>query len=121
MSRVTEQVEIREACREEYEAIGDLIVSAYIGYPEVAEDPDYIEELRDVATRAAVRPVLVAVDETGTVLGSATYISGPGPFAARAAALPPAGAASARRSRARASTALEPTAGRGSSSSHCRR
>ncbi|TME82606.1 MAG: GNAT family N-acetyltransferase [Chloroflexi bacterium] len=81
MSRVTEQVEIREACREEYEAIGDLIVSAYIGYPEVAEDPDYIEELRDVATRAAVRPVLVAVDETGTVLGSATYISGPGPFA----------------------------------------
>jgi ribosomal protein S18 acetylase RimI-like enzyme len=81
MSPVTERVEVREARSEEYEAVGELTVQAYIGYPEVAEDPDYIVELRDVAARAAVRPVLVALDGAGTVLGSVTYVGGPGPFA----------------------------------------
>jgi ribosomal protein S18 acetylase RimI-like enzyme len=80
MSRVGQRVEIREARPDEYEAIGGLTVESYIAYPEVAQDPEYVEELRDVAARAAVRPVLVAVDPTG-VLGSAMYISGPGPFA----------------------------------------
>jgi len=81
MGRVTERVEVREARPDEYEAIGELTVQAYVAYPEVAQDPEYIDELRDVAVRAAVRPVLVAVNGAGSVLGSAMYVSGPGAFA----------------------------------------
>jgi GNAT superfamily N-acetyltransferase len=70
---------IREARPEEFEAIGELVVEAY---REVGEtDAGYVPELRDVAGRAAQVPVLAAVDEaTGRVLGTVTYVPGPGPF-----------------------------------------
>ena len=50
---------IREALPSEYAAIGDLVVRAYRGVGET--DESYYDELRDVAARAAVVPVLAAV------------------------------------------------------------
>lgn len=71
--------EIREARPEDFEAIGELTVEAYRAAGENSED--YYPELRDVSDRAAQVPVLVAVDsETGAVLGSVTYVPGPGPY-----------------------------------------
>ena len=67
---------VREARPQEYEAIGELTVAAYSIFPEVA-DPGYLAELRDVAGRAAVCPLYVAVDDAGQVVGGATYVPGP--------------------------------------------
>ena len=70
---------IREAIPAEFGAIGDLVVEAYDALGEA--DEGYLDELRDVAARAAEVPVLVAVDDaTGGVLGSVTYVPGPGPW-----------------------------------------
>ena len=70
---------VREARPDEYERIGEITVEAYRGVGETEEA--YYPELRDVATRAALVPVLVAVDEgTGRVLGNVTYVPGPGPY-----------------------------------------
>jgi ribosomal protein S18 acetylase RimI-like enzyme len=71
--------EIREARPEEYEAAGELCVLAYGALGD--SDLGYFEELRDVATRADVVPVLVAVQSDGTLLGTVTYVPGPGPYA----------------------------------------
>ena len=70
---------VREARRNEYERIGVITVEAYRGVGETEEA--YNPELRDVATRAALVPVLVAVEEgTDRVLGNVTYVPGPGPY-----------------------------------------
>jgi ribosomal protein S18 acetylase RimI-like enzyme len=71
--------EIREARPEEYEAAGELCVLAYGALGE--SDLGYVDELRDVATRAEVVPVLVAAQPDGTLLGTVTYVPGPGPYA----------------------------------------
>jgi len=72
--------EIREAHADEYLAAGELTVIAYAAI-EGETDVGYAEELRDVASRAGVVPVLVAVDPDGTLLGTVTYVPGPGPYA----------------------------------------
>ena len=70
---------IREARPAEFHEIGELVVDAYRSVGESGEG--YFEELRDVAGRAAVVPVLVAVDaESGRLLGTVTYVPGPGPY-----------------------------------------
>jgi GNAT superfamily N-acetyltransferase len=69
-------IEIREVRPEEWATLGDLIVAAYRVVGE--DEPGYLEHVRDVAGRAAVCPVLVAVDEAGRVLGGVTYVPGPG-------------------------------------------
>jgi GNAT superfamily N-acetyltransferase len=70
---------IREAGPAEFEAIGELVVDAYRDIGET--DETYYAELRDVAARAARVPVLVAVDEaSGRLLGTITYVPGPGPY-----------------------------------------
>jgi ribosomal protein S18 acetylase RimI-like enzyme len=72
-------VVIREARPEEYAVIGELTVTAYASTGEIVED--YADELLDVAKRAREVPVLAAVDDqTGQLLGTATYVPGPGPF-----------------------------------------
>jgi ribosomal protein S18 acetylase RimI-like enzyme len=72
--------EIREARAAEYEAAGELCVLAY-GALEGESDVGYFDELRDVGTRAEVVPVLVAAQPDGTLLGTVTYVPGPGPYA----------------------------------------
>jgi glyoxylase-like metal-dependent hydrolase (beta-lactamase superfamily II)/ribosomal protein S18 acetylase RimI-like enzyme/8-oxo-dGTP pyrophosphatase MutT (NUDIX family) len=74
------RVEVRVARPEEYGRIGDLTVAAYLGLPDGADHPDYLETLRDVAGRAGETVILVAVDDVGRVLGGVTYVSGPGPW-----------------------------------------
>ena len=66
---------VREARPDEYEALGEICVLAYDGLETYT---DYLAEVRDVARRAAVVPVLVAVEPDGTLLGSVTYVPGPG-------------------------------------------
>jgi ribosomal protein S18 acetylase RimI-like enzyme len=72
--------EIREAREDEYEAAGEICVLAYAAL-EGESDLGYLRELRDVASRAEVVPVLVAAEADGTILGTVTYVPGPGPFA----------------------------------------
>ena len=62
---------VRPVRPEEYDRVGDLTVAAY---GEDRDVGDYAATLRDVATRAAAAEVLVAVDDDGTVLGSATAV-----------------------------------------------
>jgi len=70
---------VRAALPSEYAAIGDLVVEAYRDAGET--DGGYEPELRDVAGRAAQVPVLAAVDEaSGRLLGTVTYVPGPGPY-----------------------------------------
>ena len=68
---------IREIRPDEYAALGEVTVRAYAGLLSPA-DTEYIGELRDVGSRAAAVPVLVAVDGDGRVLGGVTYVPGPG-------------------------------------------
>lgn len=66
---------------EEYEPLGEITVRAY-----TAIDPgvlgEYMDELRDVAGRAAAAEVLVATDGDGLLLGGVTYVPGPSSAAA---------------------------------------
>ena len=73
------QVIVRPVRPEEYAALGELIVAAYHSLPPVLPDVEsaYDEQLRDVAHRAAVSCVLVAVGPTGELLGGVTYVRGP--------------------------------------------
>ncbi|MFF7363343.1 GNAT family N-acetyltransferase [Streptomyces sp. NPDC008125] len=66
---------IRRAEPEEYELLGEITAQAYLadGLLGGGEDDPYLARLRDVPGRAAVAEVLVAVDDTGTVLGGVTY------------------------------------------------
>ena len=73
-------IAIREARPGELAAAGDVVVRAYraLGGGGDAHEA-YLEHVRDAAGRARHCPVLVAVDEgTGEVLGSVTYVPGPG-------------------------------------------
>jgi ribosomal protein S18 acetylase RimI-like enzyme len=73
---------VRPVAPGEHAIAGEIVASAYLAFPEVATDAAYLAELRDVAGRAAVVPVLVAIDErSGTVVGTVTYVPGPGPLA----------------------------------------
>jgi ribosomal protein S18 acetylase RimI-like enzyme len=60
-------IEIREAKPEEYSEAGDVTAAAYAEFvrPADASWNDYVEELRDVESRAARAMVLVAIDEGG--------------------------------------------------------
>ncbi len=68
--------EIREARPDEYQAIGEIAVLAYAAL-EGESDLGYLDEVRDVAGRAAAVPVLVAIEPDGRLLGSVTYVPGP--------------------------------------------
>jgi GNAT superfamily N-acetyltransferase len=75
-------IEVREIRPEEHEVLARITLDAYLRVPGVAEHADYLEELADVAGRAAQVPVLVAVDATDRrVLGGVAYVPGPGPLA----------------------------------------
>jgi len=66
---------IREARPEEYTEAGDVTAAAYAEFvrPQDADWRAYVEELRDVESRAARAVVLVAVDNAGgRILGTLT-------------------------------------------------
>lgn len=73
------EVEIRDATRAEWDALGDLTVDAYLaleGMPPRDAMPGYYDELGDVATRAAVSTnrILIACGADGTLLGGVTFL-----------------------------------------------
>jgi ribosomal protein S18 acetylase RimI-like enzyme len=83
LGRGRELVEIREARPDELAAAGDVVVEAYLALPGDPHRP-YLARVRDAAGRARHCPVLVAVGAEGRVVGSVTYVPGPGnPFAER--------------------------------------
>jgi GNAT superfamily N-acetyltransferase len=70
---VTAGVVVREARDEELDAAGAVVFDAYLSVGGDADRP-YLRFVRDARGRAGVCPILVAVDDAGTVLGSATYV-----------------------------------------------
>ncbi len=69
---------IRPVRPEEYGPLGELTVAAYHSVPDVGDNQEaYDRQLRDVATRAEVSCVLVAVGLAGELLGGVTYVRGP--------------------------------------------
>ncbi|WP_327353526.1 GNAT family N-acetyltransferase [Streptomyces sp. NBC_01304] len=92
---------IRQADPEEFPALGDLTVQAYLDdclFP--GPDYPYVMVLRDVAARAEGAETLVAVDEAGSLLGGVAFalagsvqaqVSEPGEAEFRALAVAKAG------------------------------
>lgn len=66
-------MEIRPVRPDEHAALGELTAAAYAAVDPSVMSRDYADELRDVARRAAVAEVLVAVDG-GAVVGGVTYV-----------------------------------------------
>jgi ribosomal protein S18 acetylase RimI-like enzyme len=84
MSRPATTFLIRPVRPEEYAALGELTVAAYHALPDLHRDAepsarelDYDRQLRDVAKRAEVSCVLVAVGAESELLGGVTYVRGP--------------------------------------------
>ncbi len=72
--RVDAGVVIRDARPEEYEAIGEITVAAYLADGYLAEDDYYTETLRDARRRAEHADVITAVDAaTERVLGAVAF------------------------------------------------
>ncbi|GAA3195614.1 GNAT family N-acetyltransferase [Streptomyces virens] len=73
---------IRPVAADEYEALGEITAQAYLldGLLDFGENDAYLDELRDVAKRAAAADVLVAT-EGGSVLGGVTFVPSGGPMA----------------------------------------
>lgn len=66
---------IRQIRPSDYDRAGEIAVEAY---RRIETNLDYVDEIRNAGERAAVVPVLVAVDGDGSLLGTVTYIPGPG-------------------------------------------
>ncbi|MFF9328372.1 GNAT family N-acetyltransferase [Streptomyces sp. NPDC014776] len=76
-------IRIRPADPAEYAVLGEITARAYLddGLLDFGESDAYLDELRDVARRAAAAQVLVAADDSGTVLGGVTFVPAGGPMA----------------------------------------
>ena len=76
---MSEEITVRVARPDEYDAIGTLTAEVYAA--EGFAHGDYLPILRDAARRAATADLLVAVDADGHLLGTLTYAPGGTPFA----------------------------------------
>jgi GNAT superfamily N-acetyltransferase len=72
-------VEIRPAAPAEFPAVGDVCVAAYAAFT-ASSSTGYVDQLRDVARRAAAAEVLVAADPGGPILGTVTFVPDGGPL-----------------------------------------
>jgi len=72
-------MEIRPAAPAEFAAVGDVCVAAYASFS-ANSSMGYVDQLRDVARRAAAAVVLVAADPGGRVLGTVTFVPDGGPL-----------------------------------------
>ena len=64
---------IRRAEPDEYVAVGELTVQAYLTNGGMSADDPYYEVLRDAAARDAGAELWVAADADGTLLGTVTW------------------------------------------------
>jgi ribosomal protein S18 acetylase RimI-like enzyme len=67
-------VTVRPARPAEYATIGELTVASYRADGQLTGGITYERQLRDVTSRARDNEVLVAVDDSGTVLGAVTFV-----------------------------------------------
>jgi ribosomal protein S18 acetylase RimI-like enzyme len=76
------EILIRPVTPAEYDTVGEITAQAYLrdGLLDFGESDAYLEELRDVAKRAAAAEVLVAVAEE-RVVGGVTFVPSGGPMA----------------------------------------
>jgi len=76
------EILIRPVTPAEYDTVGEITAQAYLrdGLLDFGESDAYLEELRDVAKRAAAAEVLVAVAEE-RVVGGVTLVPSGGPMA----------------------------------------
>ena len=74
-------VVVRPVLPAEYEPLGALTVATYSSVLGPLLSDGYRAELADVERRARDAVVLVAVDQAGDLLGSVTYVPGPGSYA----------------------------------------
>lgn len=76
------EILIRPVTPAEYDTVGEITAQAYLrdGLLDFGESDAYLEELRDVAKRAAAAEVLVAVAED-RVVGGVTFVPSGGPMA----------------------------------------
>ncbi len=72
---VTSDFEIRPPRPDEYAAAGAVTVEAYEVDGHLDGDVGYDKELRDIARRAELAEVLIAVDGKGDVLGTVTIVA----------------------------------------------
>lgn len=81
------KLRVREVKEDEYEEVADLAMNAYLALPGYCINDGYVSQIRNVAGRNAAPNATVLVvtltEEDGKekVIGTATFISGPGPFA----------------------------------------
>ena len=69
-------VVVRPVREEEHRRVGELLFEAY---QSVGGEPGwYLERMRETTKRAGAVPVLVAVDARDAILGTVTYVPGPG-------------------------------------------
>lgn len=73
-------IEIRLALPDEYAVVADLVASGYATVSDAVAEAGYESVIRDVAARAQTADVLVALLDSEMV-GSVTFVSGPGPQA----------------------------------------
>jgi ribosomal protein S18 acetylase RimI-like enzyme len=75
-------IRIRRVKPSEYDTVGEIIAQAYLqdGLLEFGESDWYLDELRDVAKRAAAADVLVAT-QGGQLLGGVTFVPSGSPMA----------------------------------------
>jgi GNAT superfamily N-acetyltransferase len=78
---MAEPITVRVVRPHEYAELGALTLAAYRALLGPDMSPGYAAELADVAGRADVAEVLVAVDHADRLLGTITYVPGPGPLA----------------------------------------
>jgi len=78
---MVDRLTVRAARPDDHAELADLTVAAYRGLLGDALGDPYRAELADVAGRAEVALVLVAVDGDGQLVGGVTYLPGPGPLA----------------------------------------
>jgi ribosomal protein S18 acetylase RimI-like enzyme len=65
---------VRQAQPEEFDAVGELTLAAYVANGYIVEDDDYAEELLGAAHRAAEAELMVAVDAVSHELfGTVTF------------------------------------------------
>lgn len=72
---------IRAAEPAELTAVGALTLAAYVADGFLTDEADYAGQLLDATGRAAEADLVVATDESGTLLGTVTYVVAGTPWA----------------------------------------
>ena len=68
---------IRDATPADAEAAGRVVLEAYLSLPDHYSEPEYEEELADVASRLPPTAEVLVAEQDGRIVGCITYVPGP--------------------------------------------